>query len=31
MERDGLDEIKRHFGILTEQVRSDVRAVAEAQ
>ena len=29
MDRETVDEIKRHFGIVVEDVRSDVRAVAE--
>ena len=31
MDREAVEEIKRHFGVVAEQVRSDVRAVAEAQ
>jgi len=30
MDRETVDEIKRHFGVVSEQLRSDVRAVAEA-
>lgn len=29
MDRETVDEIKRHFGIVVEDVRSDVRGVAE--
>jgi len=29
MDRESVDEIKRHFGVVAEEVRSDVRAVAE--
>lgn len=31
MDRETIEEIKRHFGVLTEGVRADVRAVAEGQ
>ena len=31
MDREGIDEIKRRFGVLQEELRSDVRAVAEGQ
>jgi hypothetical protein len=31
MDRDTVEEIKRHFGIVSEEVRSEVRAVAEGQ
>lgn len=31
MDRDTIDEIKRHFGIFAEQLRGDVRAVADGQ
>jgi hypothetical protein len=30
MDRDTVEEIKRHFSIVVEEVRSDVQAVAEA-
>jgi hypothetical protein len=30
MDRDTVDEIKRHVGVVGEQLRSDVRAVAGA-
>lgn len=30
MDRETVDEIKRHFGVVSEQIRSDVRVVAEA-
>ena len=30
MDQEAVDEIKRHFGVAGEQLRSDVRAVAEA-
>lgn len=29
MEREVVEEIKRHFGVVTEGVRSDIRALAE--
>jgi ABC-type phosphate transport system auxiliary subunit len=29
MDREAIDEIKRHFGVVIEDVKSDVRAVAE--
>ena len=29
MDRETVDEIKRHFGVVIEDVKSDVRAVAE--
>ena len=29
MDRETVDEIKRHFGVVAEDVRSDVKAVAE--
>ena len=29
MEQDQVEEIKRHFGVLTEALRSDVRLVTE--
>jgi predicted phage gp36 major capsid-like protein len=31
MDRETVDEIKRHFGVIQEQVRSDVKGVAEGQ
>jgi chromosome segregation ATPase len=31
MDRETVEELKRHFGLVAEQVRSDVRAVAEGQ
>lgn len=31
MDRETIEEIKRHFGVLTEGVRADIRAVAEGQ
>jgi len=31
MDRDTVDEIKRAFGVIAEDLRSDVRAVAEGQ
>jgi transposase-like protein len=31
MDRETVEEIKRHFGVVAEQLRSDVRAVAEGQ
>ena len=31
MDRETVDEIKRHFGIVAEDLRSDIRAVAEGQ
>ena len=31
MDRETIDEIKRHFGVLQEQLRSDVKGVAEGQ
>src|SRR5512133_3728801 len=31
MDRETVDEVKRHFGIVAEDLRSDVRAVAEGQ
>jgi hypothetical protein len=31
MDRETVEEIKRHFGAVAEQLRSDVRAVAEGQ
>jgi hypothetical protein len=31
MDSDTVEEIKRHFGIIAEGLRSDVRAVAEGQ
>jgi len=31
MDRESIDEIKRHFGVLQEELRSDVKAVAEGQ
>lgn len=31
MDRETVEEIKRHFGVVSEQLRSDVRAVAEGQ
>ena len=30
MDQEAIDEIKRHFGVVSEQIRGDVRAVAEA-
>ncbi len=30
MDADAVDEIKRHFSVVAEDLRSDVRAVAEA-
>jgi len=30
MDREAIDEIKRHFGVVTEQLRADVRLVAES-
>ncbi len=29
MDREAIDEIKRYFGVVTEQIRSEVRLVAE--
>ena len=31
MDRETVEEIKRHFGVVAEGVRSDVKAVAEGQ
>ena len=31
MDRDTVEEIKRHFGVVAEDLRSEVRAVAEGQ
>ena len=31
MDRETVDEIKRHFGVVAEELRSDIRAVAEGQ
>ena len=31
MDRETVDEVKRHFGIVAEDLRSDIRAVAEGQ
>jgi hypothetical protein len=31
MDRETVDEIKRHFGVVAEELRSDSRAVAEGQ
>jgi hypothetical protein len=31
MDREAIEEIKRHFGVVAEGVRSDVKAVAEGQ
>ncbi len=31
MDRDTVDEIKHHFGIIAEDLRGDIRAVAEGQ
>jgi hypothetical protein len=30
MDREAIDEIKRHFGVVTEQIRAEVRLVAES-
>jgi len=30
MDREAIDEIKRYFGVVTEQLRADVRLVAES-
>ena len=31
MDRETVEEIKRHFGVVAEDVRSEIRAVAEGQ
>jgi hypothetical protein len=31
MDQDAVEEIKRHFGVVAEDLRSDIRAVAEGQ
>jgi hypothetical protein len=31
MDSETVEEIKRHFGVVTEGIRSDIRAVAEGQ
>ena len=31
MDRDTVEEIKRHFGVVAEGLRDDIRAVAEGQ
>ena len=31
MDRETVEEIKRHFGVVAEGLRADVRAVAEGQ
>lgn len=31
MDSETIDEIKRHFGIVAEDLRSEIRAVAEGQ
>jgi hypothetical protein len=31
MDRETVDEIKRHFGVVAEELRSDIRAVAKGQ
>jgi hypothetical protein len=31
MDRESVEEIKRHFGIVAEELRGDIRAVAEGQ
>jgi uncharacterized protein YceH (UPF0502 family) len=31
MDRETVEEVKRHFGVVAEQLRSDLRGVAEGQ